>query len=176
MNKIFGIGLTRTATTSLEDALNLLGIPTVHWISEEMFEHALSRYTAVLDMPVTTRYKALDRRFPGSKFVHTVRDLEGWLDSCRRWFGSHPPDELKERYRVELYGIRHFDPEVFRKVYHRHHSEIAAHFKGRPEDLLTLDICKGEGWEKLVPFIGSENISRPLRPGAPFPHSNSNDA
>ena len=38
------------------------------------------------------------------------------------------------------------------------------HFKDRPEDLLIIDICSGEGFEKLAPFL-----DRPL-PTQTFPH------
>jgi hypothetical protein len=44
---------------------------------------------------------------------------------------------------------------------------VAAHFAGRPEDLLTLDLCAGEGWERLAPFLGWERV-----PERPFPWEN----
>lgn len=40
------------------------------------------------------------------------------------------------------------------------------YFAGRPEDLLIMDICAGDGWEKLCPFLGFEI------PETPFPHLN----
>ncbi|MCZ6834530.1 MAG: hypothetical protein O7G85_02035, partial [Planctomycetota bacterium] len=30
-NKVFGIGLSRTGTRSLNEALTILGIPSCHW-------------------------------------------------------------------------------------------------------------------------------------------------
>jgi len=41
---------------------------------------------------------------------------------------------------------------------------VMDYFKDRPDDLLIIDICSGEGFEKLAPFLG-----RPL-PAQPFPH------
>ena len=38
------------------------------------------------------------------------------------------------------------------------------YFKDRPEDLLIIDICSGEGFSKLADFL-----DRPV-PAAPFPH------
>lgn len=166
MNKVFGIGLTRSGTTSLTQALNLAGLPAAHWIRESHFERALEQYRAILDMPVTVRYKELDVRYPDSRFILTVRDLNGWLDSCRRWFLSHPPRGLVGRYRVALYGTPYFEPEIMTRVYHRHHAEVAEYFRGRDRDLLTLDICGGEGWERLLPFLGVPPVD------APFPHAN----
>jgi hypothetical protein len=166
VNRIFGIGLTRTGTTSLAEALQLAGIPAAHWIRESHFEQALERYRAIVDMPVTIRYRELDARFPGSRFILTLRELDGWLDSCRRWFLTHPPRGLVARYRIALYGTPHFEPERMTQVYHRHHAEVEEYFRGREKDLLRLNICAGEGWERLLPFLGLGPV------GDPFPHSN----
>ena len=39
-----------------------------------------------------------------------------------------------------------------------------AFFKDRPDDLLVIDICSGEGFERLAPFL-----DRPV-PTEAFPH------
>ena len=51
-------------------------------------------------------------------------------------------------------------------VYNAHNEGVLAYFKDRPDDLLVLDIAKGEGWEPLCKFLGC-----PV-PAAPFPHAN----
>ena len=43
---------------------------------------------------------------------------------------------------------------------------MIAHFAGRPDDLLVLDVVGGEGWERLCPFLGL------APPDEPFPHFN----
>jgi hypothetical protein len=40
------------------------------------------------------------------------------------------------------------------------------YFRERPDDLLVLNICAGEGWERLCPFLGQDV------PGIPFPWAN----
>ena len=40
------------------------------------------------------------------------------------------------------------------------------YFRERPKDLLVLNVCAGEGWEKLCPFLNKE------RPDVPFPYLN----
>jgi Sulfotransferase domain len=43
---------------------------------------------------------------------------------------------------------------------------VPEYFRGREQDLLGLDICAGEGWERLALFLGS------AIPGQAFPHRN----
>jgi len=45
-------------------------------------------------------------------------------------------------------------------------SQTREYFKGRPDDLLILDICGGDGWEKLCNFL-----SLPI-PSVDFPFEN----
>jgi hypothetical protein len=44
-----------------------------------------------------------------------------------------------------------------------HYKNVLEYFKNRPDDLLIIDICAGQGWEKLCPFL-----DKPL-PQYPFP-------
>ena len=44
-----------------------------------------------------------------------------------------------------------------------HERRVRAHFAGRPDDLLVMDITAGDGWEQVCPFLGL-----PV-PDAPFP-------
>ena len=36
--------------------------------------------------------------------------------------------------------------------------EAVAYFRDRPDDLLTINVCAGEGWEVLCPFLGFDTI------------------
>jgi hypothetical protein len=65
-----------------------------------------------------------------------------------------------------LYGITYYDKDIFTDVYHKFHRGVEDHFRGREDKLLILDICGGDGWEKLCPFVG-----KPI-PDIPFPHEN----
>ena len=47
-----------------------------------------------------------------------------------------------------------------------HRGEVLAHFEGESDRLLIMDICRGDGWEVLCPFLGV-----PTRDGL-FPHEN----
>jgi hypothetical protein len=168
--KIFGIGLSRTGTTSLAKALSMLGYNAIH---ARGLDH-IEQYEASTDVPVAARYRQLDKRYPNSRFILTVREMESWLESCRQHYESYKPFELRNfkqatEYafcRGVLYGIDDFDRDVFRDAYQRYVDGVHEYFKDRPQDLLELNIVGGEGFEKLAPFLG-----RPV-PDAAFPKSN----
>ncbi len=168
--KVFGIGLSRTGSTSLNRALELLGYRSHFVKSYDEFESSISDYDAYTHTPLVPVWRELDQRFPGSKFILTVRDRESWVRSCAALYdaqaGVTEPDHMLANRR-RVYGTESFDPEYFSRFYERHLSEVTEHFKDREGSLLLLDVCGGEGWEKLCPFLG-----RP-QPAEPFPQRNS---
>ena len=68
------------------------------------------------------------------------------------------------RLNYDLYGSVVFNETKFTETLFRHTQEIKDYFSGRENDLLIMDITKGDGWEKLCPFldkpIPSENIPK----------------
>jgi hypothetical protein len=65
-----------------------------------------------------------------------------------------------------VYGSLEYNKDRFVHVYDTHVRNVRDYFRHRPEDLLVLDICGGDGWEKLGPFLGLSI------PRAQFPHAN----
>jgi len=65
-----------------------------------------------------------------------------------------------------VYGTINYHEQRFRKIYTDHESRVRKHFEGRTGKLLILNICGGEGYEKLCPFLGL-----PMK-DKPFPHLN----
>src|SRR6266508_2610995 len=90
--KVFGLGLSKTGTTSLTKALNILGIRSIHFPNDQQTFHELQRgeyrlsildkYQGVSDTPVAPFFAQLDSAWPGSKFILTVRDKASWLRSA----------------------------------------------------------------------------------------------
>lgn len=210
MRKVFGIGLPRTGTTSLTHALTILGYRTIHSPHDRISRREISEYLrgnadeiqltvlqshdALSDIEVCAIYQGLDRAYPGSRFILTVREKSAWLDSIERvWkqlFVPVPIDQLKsdekeyseffpfvlrrllERTRrrrvpIESLGaeetIAYYDRHVLSELYDAYHDEVRSYFRDRPEQLLTLEITGGEGWEKLAPFLDAQV------PREPFP-------
>lgn len=173
-NKVFGIGLSRTGTTSLTDALNLLGVRTMHYPHDDQTFAELARgnyrlsvlseYQGVTDTPVAPFYAQLDRAWPGSKFILTVRAKTQWLQSAEaHWSLLKQHGKMADDQRFQafadfisacVYGTIYFSAERFSYVYDVHVQNVRAYFADRPEDLLVLDITSGEGWGKLCAFLG----------------------
>jgi hypothetical protein len=171
--KVFGVGFHKTGTTSLADALSLLGYTTTgpNDVHREGIDRAvawrtaqalLPRFDAFQDNPWPLLFREIDRELPGSLFVLTERPDEEWLASVVRHFGRE-----RTPMREWIYGegspVGHEDRYLER--YRRHNREVREHFAGR-EDLLVMDITRGDGWELLCTFLGH------AVPEEPFPHSN----
>ncbi|NET43657.1 sulfotransferase family protein [Okeania sp. SIO2B3] len=184
--KVFGIGLSRTGTKSLTGALNILGINVVHYPQDETtlqeliegnFEFSLlNNFDGITDITVASYYAQLDKIYPDSKFILTVREKESWLKSMEaHWskkvvFDERPEKqkkmELRRFLRSAVYGTYQFNTERLSYVYDLHCQNVLEYFRDRPESLLVLNICQGEGWEKLCSFF-----DLPVR-DEPFPHNN----
>jgi hypothetical protein len=187
INKIFGVGLSKTGTTSLTRALRILGFKATHcpFFALDHFSPTLAlrlekiaRRDAFTDSPIPLFYRELDAAFPGSKFILTIRDRESWLDSCQNhhvWPGNHiqgtfvpglPLVRTQLMLHKNLYGSERFDRDGFTASYESHRRSVLDFFAERPADLLVIDLCGGEGWEQLCPFL-----NKPV-PDRPFPRLN----
>lgn len=178
--RIFGVGLHKTGTTSLAQAFRILGYDAAHWESphwaryiwDELRETGRSRtlemHYALCDLPIPLLFRQLDRAYPHSKFVLTVREEDDWIrsigvhwDAMRRdW--DH--DVFSNFVHKELYGTTEFDEAVFRARYRLHNAEVMSYFEHRPDDLLVLHIVEGTSMNSLCRFLGLPPIDRA------FPH------
>lgn len=174
--RIFGIGMQKTATTSLDAALKLLGFDSAHWLEgkwavailKEMRakgrSETLERHYALCDLPISILFRELDRAYPGSKFILTLRDEVDWLVSARdHWsyqHNTHRPDwdmwPAANFIHQATYGQKHFDAMVMLERYRRHNAEVREYFRSRPDDLLVMDMSRGAGWSELCPFVERE--------------------
>jgi hypothetical protein len=166
--KIFGIGLSKTGTTSLHQAFKELGFLSKHFPKvPEIFSgqfRCLDKYDAASDVSIVPYYPQLDAAYSGSKFILTVRNIEDWLQSMERWWrGERKPSEYMIEVRLAVYGIHTFHADRLKYVYEKHVAEVKKYFADRPGDLLTINICAGEGWDMLCPFL-----NKPM-PGTSFP-------
>jgi hypothetical protein len=156
----------------LNKALIDLGYDSAHWKSahwakaiwEEMratgVSSTLERNYAVCDLPIPLLYRELDKAYPGSKFILTVRDEDAWVASVRRHFSEKNPfraqwdvDPFTHRVHTELYGRKKFDEQTMRERYRRHNAEVREYFSDRPGDLLVMDMSAGAGWHTLCGFL-----------------------
>ena len=136
----------------------------------------VKRYDALSDIPAAAFFELLDKHFPNSRFILTTREKTSWLMSISKHLAS-PRSRYIEKHnladspildlRRQVYGRIDYDRESFSRVYDEHALKVKKHFQGAPGKLLVMDIPKGDGWDKLCPFIGE-----PI-PENKFPHKNS---
>lgn len=165
--KIFGIGLSKTGTTSLYAALHYLGyrsgthrhmarLGMREWFQGDFTIDYLKDFDAVTDLPLAGFYQSIDQRYPDSKFILTVRPLNDWLRSCRNFFSTPPKHDFSRQGRLAVYGCEIFNEEKFSLAYERHLLDVADFFSDTPDKLLIFNVFAGDGWEKLCPFIGKK--------------------
>ncbi len=174
---IFGIGLSKTGTTSLFVALHLLGyragtfrhlmrLGLADWFKGSFERDYLAEYDALTDLPIGLYYPELDKRYPNSKFILTTRSLEPWIKSISAQFVKHPdpaPGFIRD-VRLATYGATSCSDVRYRHVYETHSRDAIAYFRDRPGTLLQIDILAGDGWKDVCPFLG-----QPI-PTQAFPH------
>jgi hypothetical protein len=169
--KVFGVGLSRTGTTSLTRALQVLGWRAVHYPAPQgpaAVLAAAERWDALTDTPVVVVYQELAQRYPEARFIMTVRRMDDWLASCERFFARVGEARgAKLAVRMAVYGAPGFERDAFEAAYRRHVRGVRRFFAGEPERLLVMDIAGGQGWERLCPFLG---VGVP--PGGGFPREN----
>jgi len=184
--RIFNIGWHKTGTTSLNEALNILGLDSVHWPSahwakrlyNEVMNYKLSptveSHYSLTDMPVGLMYRELDTAYPGSKFILTIRNSEDWLNSVERHWNPEfnkyranwDTDPFTHKLHSLMYGRKKFDAEIFLSAYRKHNSDVLSYFYTRKQDLLILDMDSEHKWEQLCEFL-----EQPI-PDLPYPAKN----
>jgi hypothetical protein len=184
VDKVFGIGFQKTGTSSLAEALEILGYRTNHGVfinhpekrrslriappltNEKVVAQALplaAEYDALTDNPWPLLYRELDAAFPGAKFILMTRDPQRWIASLVQHFGDRESDVLEW-----IYGCRSVRGNEARclAVYDAHYTAVHNHFAHRPADLRELNFDQPSRWNELCAFLG-----KPI-PAKPFPHAN----
>lgn len=166
-NKIFIIGLPRTATTSVCLASLGLGLKTAH---NAYTQHAFTQAQVLADTPIFCDYQTLDKHFPNSKFIYLTREASLWLPSIKqllqrmivnlqRGDGGFNP-HLKRCYSevfspLTAENIEH--DEFLLSCYQRHQQGVELYFKERKQDLLTIDVSDAQSYALLLEFLGQDN-------------------
>ncbi len=182
MNKVIGVGFHKTGTTSLSTALSILGFNNlrgIHFLRQQWgqtkcmqllqdkeygpYLDILEYYDSVEDNPWYLMYKEIDDRYPDSKYILTIRDEQDWLSSCKHFFS----DRQKHIHKI-IYGVNRFpgNEAIYLARYRQHNQDVIKYFSKRKEQLLILDIKKGNCWKKLSEFLNKPVLD------LPFPHLN----
>lgn len=187
--KYFCIGRNKTGTTSLKVAFEKLGYRVGRQRTAEILYDQFyfkSEFEPIVrycqsaqvfqDVPFSCpeTYKYLDKAFPGSKFILTVRDdAEQWYSSISRFhakkFGKDgripTTEDLKKASYVRrgfsyntvlLHGTTDLDPydkAAMMAHYKQHNRDVIEYFKDRPNDLLVLNLSEDGAYQKFLDFL-----------------------
>jgi len=172
--KVFGIGLSRTGTTTLASALTTLGLSTVHYHNpltyEPFLDEDLHCFEAFTDIPVSLAFEKYYYMFPNSKFIHTTRPIDAWLKSMDRHFEWQLSlsgfDAVEEALRQpnstpygrafrDLHHALYFNFANYSEAYRAHDIRVRRFFSDKPKDrFLEFDVFRGDGWPELCAFLG----------------------
>lgn len=176
--KVVGVGWAKTGTTSLGEALKLLGFrhktqelaltDSLDIPGQQAIWHSADAYDSFEDWPWLLLYREFDERYPGSKFILTVRDPDSWLISYRKQLDRAGKGPQATAWRRRLYGLPfpEVSDEQLVERYLRHQTDVRAYFDGRPGDFLVVDWTRGDGWNELCGFL-----AKPI-PDCAFPRAN----
>lgn len=186
--RIFGIGFYKTGTTTLYEALRVLGYRTINGDTPGSYPGAddgatllrqieagnyrlptFDLFDAFTDNPYFHLWREIYAQFPDARYILTVRDEARWIDSCVRFFANRRVRPM----RVWMFGP-HANPasseasrQAWLDAYRAHNAAVRAHFASAPPGrFIELDLIGQPRWDELCAFLG-----RPV-PDVPLPHAN----
>ena len=184
--KVFGIGLTKTGTTSLGRALERLGYFHAHFNTafgnDVLTEADFPLYDAATDTPVSMRFETLYMTYPNARFILTERPFDQWETSLTRDFerryGTADFARLRQLSTIRngcsqglelalVHGALYFGHATPRAAYLAHIRRVEQFFADKPAGkLLRHNAFTGDGWPELCGFLGCEV------PPEPYPWGN----
>ena len=172
--KYLGVGLSKTGTTSLTKAMELLGFNSIHWNPEKLRNVIFNKKSSlgfkvyddfdfVCDLPASIFYKQLKEVYPKCKIILTVREENEWFESIKRHyeetipnhkFDSYLMDEIKKT-QILAYGSEKLNKKIYIENYKRHNSNVLLFDK----NALVLNITTGDGWNELCKFVNKNTLN-----------------
>jgi hypothetical protein len=185
--KIFGIGFYKTGTTSLFEALRILGYDTVNGDTPGSYPGAddgltlirqidwgdyrlptFDRFDAFTDNPYFRIWREIYAMYPDARYILTTRDEESWIASCAGFYRNRRIRPM----RAWMFGP-HADPsrdeesrQAWLDAYREHNRSVREFFATRAGQFLELDPTREPGWDRLCAFLGA-----PI-PSQAWPHAN----
>lgn len=169
-----------SGSTSLCNALNILGIPSVHqrtkdnvdleYLAEEnikkqnkLFYPYDLEYQGFCDFSGFRFYKNLYESYPNSKFILTLRPVDDWVRSRLKLEKDIQHEKYKKNISETVLNV--FSTKL-KLRYLNNLEEVRNFFSDKSSSYLELRICEGESWDKLCNFLNKEI------PNTAFPYLN----
>lgn len=208
--RIFAIGVSKTGTSSLNRALMKLGQVSLHYPGAYFNRQAETKAAAikrgedslVADFGASDwhpdywnaltncnehEYPECDSRYPGSKFILTTREADGWDKSLSRWFPHDRPGGGKrskalaafmDKQRIRVWGRTDYGRVAMREMYEAHEAGVLSYFENRVDDLLVLPVetPDPDKWTMLCIFLDlPRHLNHVQDRNFPYPHRNAQD-
>ena len=187
-NKVFGIGLSKTGTSSLSKALSMLNFSTAHWTNpyshDLITKEDVPLFDSLTDISISHQYKDLYEKYPEAKFVLTSRSVEKWeksflthyarsmhstsFDDLKKIITEQYPPRFGQRY-IDMHHELYFKHNDLSDAYQAHEQDVLSFFQGRENQLLMLDVSKPNALQELSNFLGVDS------PQSNFPHVNTKE-
>lgn len=188
--KIFCIGQNKTGTTSIQKAFIELGFKVGDQRKAELLwrEYWQGDFDSIIkycktaevfqDFPFSfpNTYKYLDKAFPNSKFILTVRNNpDEWYSSVinfhAKLFGNGRKLTLQEVQNIDyitkgwiwnnmrkLYDLTEdddpYDEVKLKSFYIKYNMDVLDYFSNRKNDLLVLNLSEKKAYKEFCDFIG----------------------
>jgi len=199
MNKIFGIGFSKTGTTSLEEALEILGCKVCrgNWRNTHTFYllalyinrdydeifRLVNYWDAFTDGPWggTDLYLELYKKFPEAKYILTLRNPESWYQSFEKlitMFDLNIDTALTSYHANGLFGSAYFFEHIFGiKSLANNKDKIISHYQQHNEEVIRFFKTNPSKFMvfNIMKGDGWEKLCGFLNvevPSAQFPHAN----
>lgn len=180
--KVFGIGMPKTGTTTLGAVLDTLGYRhytydmdlTVKVRKGDLTSlfRKIRHYDSFEDWPWHLVYKELDKNYPEAKFILTVRkSTNKYVDSLKKHHlrqGVAKPEFDKPYWWDGVFDFQpnEWDYDKAKHEYEKHNEDVMHHFKNREDKLLIICWEDGDEWSKICKFL-NEKVPKKI-----FPHKN----
>lgn len=152
--KVFGTGLSKTATSSLASFFQSLGLQVIHYDQrlDVFLPHSTDfewnglydNYDAVFDLPTAVYYDQLQVQYPQALFLSVFREPEEWFRSFENYLNikQHYSSNFHPFFITELnkmvYGTAYPNHDIWIKNYRKHYQTMKTHIPSNK--LLQLDM------------------------------------
>lgn len=182
-SKVFGLGLSKTGTTTLAACMQQLGYKHTSYDEVLLADWAAGRLDRIFraidthdsfdDWPYPLMYSELMERFGANAYyLLTIRrDPRTWIESLKKHALRSPPRNASFRKLAYGYAYPQLNEDGHIAFYERHNSAVVARAAklGLSDRLRVLCWESGDGWRELCSFLSIEP------PTTPFPHENRAD-
>ncbi len=181
---IINIGFNRAATTSLSNALKILGFKTLHNVAhkdidifwnninqnQKLLQGFFNKYDAFLDYPFlnTSLLSLLIEQYPDAYFIYTKRNHADRYESIPKIEKRMPfPNAIKLTKKPLIYE----EVKKHWAIWQTEKEKIIDYIVKRNSNIKVLEfnVCdEGHGWKELCGFLDKDV------PSVDFPHENKN--